>query len=207
MDFTPDAVRDLIIPVLDPVRAALGEGVSVVPEARSLLGVEPDPWFDAHIVRRVARRKLEQLAPGDGIPWGISGSVPNSGIHLEVNGVSTRICRGEPAFIPPPGPSKARQRFYRQEAVVAQQLWYEPSEVPLGNVLLMWRLEGLEVELCVAIPDGEWKWGTKPRLRAVFPVIDDDLEFAEFEADDDDGRWLIADIEEETDFEDEDGLG
>ncbi|MGY0060250.1 hypothetical protein ACWY4P_27515 [Streptomyces sp. LZ34] len=134
-----ESVRQLQ-PVIPPVFSALEEGLKAANQhhtTNSLVRTD-DPWHYAHTARRVAlehlRSKGLQAETDEGRPL-----YPMSGLLLFYRSMAVRILRpieddqtGGIA-IPPPGPSRKRQAFWRQDA---------DSAIPgleTDNLLLLWR--------------------------------------------------------------------
>jgi hypothetical protein len=203
VDFTSEDLRARVEPVVDVVRIGLEAGLECVDPIRDGLGLSPDPWFDSHIVRRVARARIERAAKTSGdSTWQIDCRVPNSGIHLFLARARVRLAHGSVKRVPPPGRNLARKDFWSQ-----RELSYIQDPLPifdLGavssgarlNLLLLWTaLDGAAISLAVAVPRGEWPFGSTARLHAYVP-LEADLP-AEFVGDDDEGDDLVARIDDE----------
>jgi len=192
-------------PVLGPVRDALEIGLARRGAALEELRLGRDePWLESHLVRAVARSRLEALAPRRGWPWHLDPTVPNSGIHLWTRGARLRVAAGDVKRVPPPGSNKARRDYWSQrtEAAVQLSLFDTDDQRRSLNLLLLWRArrDG-SVRLTLALPYAEWPFGARPKLIGCVPVDDEPIE-GEFDADDDPGHDLIGEIFEEGDEED-----
>jgi hypothetical protein len=212
MEITVEFLRAAVGCVSDPIRLALEEGLSKVPVVRSLLDAPPDPWFDAHVARRVARDRLEQAAPKFGEPWAVDRTVANSGIHLRVPAGKVRVMRGSVEQVPAPGHSLRRRNDWKQSAYVKLSLWpgdFEQLVSPQFKMLLLWnsRLSG-ELDLAVAVPDGVWKHGESPKLLAYAPLSDGmDEIVGEFAADEDSGTDLVVRFDQHDEDDGEADVG
>lgn len=155
------------------------------------LGVDADPWYDAHTARRVARADLEGLQEQGELAAYLDPAVANSGIHLSRPGLHVHVRRGGMLSVPAPGHSFTKRVFYTQRIPT---LWDDPSdELVELNALLLWaaRSDG-SVELNLVVPAGPWPYGSKPKLLAFMTVLDDDA--GEFEVVDDFGDDLVAEV-------------
>jgi hypothetical protein len=204
---TPEDLLARVAPVADLVRTAIGEGHAHVSEVHRMLGVRPDAWFDSHIIRRVARERIEGEAKRlRSVGWGVDDGVASSGIHLYVSGSMIRVAKGTIDRVPCPGRSRRRREFWMQGALPLEDR-RRPVRLDYLNLLLLWDIVGDVVELTVAVPSGVWPFGGRQKLLAAVPIEHDPFWFdAEFDAgDEDDDIGLFADVDE--DDEDEAGGG
>jgi hypothetical protein len=207
VNFTSIQLRESVECISGSVRTAVEAGLALLPATHGLLKVAPDPWFDAHLTRRVARAHLEAVETADKC-WAVDRSIANSGIHLRVPAGRVRLVRGSIDRVPGPGPSLRRKRDWRQSAFVQPDLWSGPEEMTDMNLLMLWRSHAGQVELAVAVPNGDWKFGGTARLLGFAPIDDafDNID-SEFVADDDDGLDLVARIDPADDDAAQDDVG
>jgi len=210
VDFTSEELRVRVDPIVEVVRSGLEDGLAFVDPIQQLVDVSSDPWFDAHVVRRVARARIERAYGASGRPlWCIDDKVPNSGIHLLLPGTRVRVARGSVSRVPAPGRNYARREFWSQSRATYVQnvLPLYPDVLIPGagelNLLLLWTTsDASSVSMSVAVPRGEWPYGRTPRLHAHVPL--DDLGFdGEFVGDHDEGDDLVAQIDEGEASEDD----
>ncbi len=196
MFFTPQQLKSFVAPVAGVVREALDDGLALLPKMLGLARIQPDPWYDAHVVRRIARDRIEEAAAlAEG--WSIDTSVANSGIHLAVPAGSIRVAHGDVARVPGPGHSDTRRQFYSQGSfdLFAGSESTSSLTQPV-NMLLLWIPSDEGVALTVAVPSGVWSFGGTARLCAV-ATLDDEIS-GEFDAGDDAGLDLVARVHSEA---------
>jgi hypothetical protein len=199
VNVTSELVLRRVGPVVDPTRDAIEEGLSRLDAALKALGVgRGDPWLDAHLVRAVARKRLETAAPSTGWPWSVDSAVANSGIHLSTLGANVRVARGDVLRVPAPGHSRTRRAFWSQGAAV-QLSMFGDVDAASGrlNLLLLWKpcADG-SVVLTVAVPAGVWPFHGREKLIGCIP-IEDVVVDGVFEVPADDGDDLVAELHED----------
>ncbi|UDY35528.1 hypothetical protein [Dermatobacter hominis] len=210
MQYTPEDLRARVEPFLDVLRDGVEEGWSHVPKVQKLLRVDPNPWSDADVVRRVARdRLLRAIADESNVGWTMDETVPNSGIHLLTPDSTVRVARGTIDRVPCPGKSKAKAAFYAQDDLFAQlsfedlDLGFETRQ--MLNLLVLWSVDDFDAAtFTIAVPKGPWRYGAQPRLLASLTISPDEPT-GRFETEDDDGRDLVARVDREAEADPEPG--
>lgn len=158
---TPDDAVPLLEPCLADIREALQFGIDYANDLQPD-PADRDPWFASHAARFRARRELE-TADGDG--WAIVPGVPNSGIHLLIDGLHVvRVLRSSGGTTPAPGHSRQRRDAWSQHYQMQLAL-DDNGDLPPLNLILDWSTEHDDLlVLHLGMPRGVWKYGNDPVL-------------------------------------------
>lgn len=162
---TPAQILPIVEGALSPLRDALRRGIEYADD----LQPDPlarDPFFWSHSARFKAGRDLMGKPPGDN--WRLRPRVPNSGIHLQFDGIHLmRVLRSLRGTTPHPGPNARRQQAWT---------FLEPAlSGPYGPVALEliadWQVADGEPVLHLGLPASPWRYGEPVKLhwRVPFP--------------------------------------
>ena len=197
---SPDEVVPRLASCVPTVSEALRCGIDAANEGQPDAS-DRDPWYWSHTVRFTARRGLEKTSdPSD--DWQLISGIPNSGIHLRVDGLHVvRVLRSASGTTPAPGHSRRRQEAWQQ----FQQLQFPfgGEGLPPANLVLDWTTDHAdEVVMHLGMPMGVWEHGKHPILAwRVLLASDDNLEELSFvgtDVDDVPIRLRVADTELEA---------
>ena len=154
---TPQQIVDTYRPVLCRIVEALRRGTRHARWYFDYWDESLDPALAPALVRKEAKRRLidtetpavdaeDEAANGTAAPNGQAEFLSNLGLAVLADGVKFRILRSDDGMIPVPGPSRARQAFYSQEAyfpgwhaLVAEAIGHVPViPSPYTNCVLHW---------------------------------------------------------------------
>jgi hypothetical protein len=173
---TPRDVLPLIECTVSHLGKGLRLGIGFADGLQSDLD-DRDPWFWSHSARWRTRGYLLS-AKKDG--WGINPSVPNSGIHLWVQGLHTvRVLRSLGGTVPHPGRNHARREAWIQDAIPPND-----GGLPPLSLLADWQVHNDEPVVYFSLPKRPWKYGESPELYWRVPVTgdtDQDIENLRFD--------------------------
>lgn len=129
-----------------------------------------DPWFWSHSARFRARRHLLGVEQSDG--WTLKRKVPNSGIHLRVQGVhAVRVLRSLDSTVPHPGRNRRRRKAWNQG--VQGTLMEHDDGLPPLSLLMDWQVHDEEPVIHVSLPKRPWSYRENPDLHWRVPVTGD----------------------------------
>lgn len=196
---TPDDVVPLLEPCVPLLHDALCTGIEFAHEAQAD-ELDRDPYFWAHCARYKARRHLNAM---DRDGWSLAPNVPNSGIHLRIEGIHiARVLRSLGGSAPHPGPNRARQLAWRFD----NRMWLGNPPLPPLNLIIDWTHSADEPILHVGLPVAPWPYGQKPLLHwRVLLHGGDSLGGWRFEPEGDPGDAPVRLRLDPAEFEDEAG--
>ena len=197
MKVTPrQAVQQLEV-CLSEIREALHTGIDYANDLQPELG-DRDPWYWSHGVRFAARRRLEQaqVSPGE---WEIIDGVPNSGIHVRLQGIHVvRVLRSVAGTTPAPGRNRVRQEAWQQCRQLQLPLDYPHSGLPPIDLILDWTTnEADDLEMHLGLPQGIWGHGNSPILAWRVPLPSGDtLDNLAFDGADEDDIPIVLRVDD-----------
>ena len=186
----------LINASLPEIRKALLDGIDfasdIQPETDSR-----DRWYWAHSARYRARRTLE-TSSRDADSWELVSGVPNSGIHILVDGLhKVRVLRSAEGTTPAPGHTRRRRQAW-QQIRLQFPIDGEAGALPPLDLVLDWTTDHTDtLTMHLGMPRGVWNYGNDPILewRVSLPSADDIDELA-FEGADDDFMPAVLRIDD-----------
>ena len=160
----------MVTECLPLVRSGLREGIDYATSLQPDLE-ERDQYYWSHSARYKAR---QVLLGNSGANWRVVGGVPNSGIHLSIDGLTTvRVLRSVGRTTPPPGTNRQRRLAWSQRSL--------PIDQP-DTLILDWFTDAEDsLVMNLGLPKGFWHYRSSPQLawRVQLPSRDDltDLTF------------------------------
>jgi hypothetical protein len=175
----PESFRTYLATPLRAAKLALDDGVSwaeTILHDRSF-----DPWLWSHLVRYHARGVLNTPSVRD---WGLTPSIPHSGIEITKGPLTVRVLKSLRDAPPNPGHSGSRRAFYQQ----CLQLDFDGAPLPAsgGNLILDWSVDrrNLDLTLGLSKPVDTWPYGGRPQLEWRL-IVTFDNEYPTFKSSDD----------------------
>ncbi len=166
---------------LPTIQKALLDGIDFASD------IQPEPenrdrWYWAHSARYRARRVLEASSK-DAQGWELVAGVPNSGIHILVDGLhKVRVLRSTEGTTPAPGHTRMRRQAWQQTRFQFPSKDRAEGLPPL-DLVLDWTTDHTDaLTIHLGLPKGVWNYGNDPILEWRVPLPSgDDIEDLAFE--------------------------
>lgn len=177
---TPEQALPVLEPLASALPSAIRDGVeqadAVQPDA-----LTRDNYFWSHCARFYNKRSLNRMHGSD---WHLIEDVPNTGIHIVLNGVHRiRVLRSLGGLVPHPGSNGARRAAWSQPPAQGRlfhsaenELLVDPPEdkLPAMNLLIDWHLKDGEPVISVSLPRAPWEYEQAIRVHWRRPLPSDE---------------------------------